>query len=100
MLSLLPLLLASQQQHAGITLLWCSDPVRPNETLMVQYGSEVPLTEPSVRIKAVRDILQQPAMTVTPSQVTNQTIAFTLPEGLSVDAYEITVTDDGATSNT
>lgn len=98
-MSLLPLLLATSAP-SGITLLWCSDPVRPNETLMVQYASDtVPLVEPFIRLQPVRGSGQQ-ALSLAPSQVTNQTVAFELPADIGVDAYEVTLSAAGATSNT
>ena len=93
------LLTAATARPSNITLLWCSDPVRPNETLMVQYGSDiVPLPEPAVHLKPLSG--GQQAVSLTPSLVTNHTVAFVLPADIGVDAYEVTVTAGGATSNT
>eukprot|EP01052_Picozoa_sp_SAG31_P022419 SAG31_NODE_1782_length_7281_cov_5.022139_8_plen_368_part_00 len=101
MLLLMMLLQLDASTAAGptnITLLWCSDPIRPNETLMVQYGSDaVPLPDPSVLLKPLSGGQQA---VLTPSLITNHTVAFVLPPDTSVDAYEVTVTAGGATSNT
>ena len=98
--ALLPsLLLTAAARPSNVTLLWCSDPVRPNETLMVQYGSDiVPLPDPMVHLKPLSG--GQQAVLLTPSLVTNHTVAFVLPADIGVDAYEVTLTAGGATSNT
>lgn len=45
-------LLAMASVHAGtdaitpgITLIWVTSPIQPNQTLMVQYGSDIPLKQ-------------------------------------------------------
>ena len=79
---------------ANATLLWCSDPVRPNETLMVQYASAAALVDPIVNLRPVSS--SGPPLSLAPSQVTRQTISFVLPADLAIDAFEISISHGSA----
>ena len=78
------------------TLLWCSDPVRPNETIVVQYAyaSQLQLASTTLVDATVHlaPVSSGTTVSLTPSQVTPHSLAFVVPADFPVDAYEISVT--------
>ena len=98
--AVLLLLLASPHPAAAaaknnVTLLWCSDPVRPNETLMVQYASTAPLLRPVVFIRPVSGGGAAPVALAPPAHVTEHSLSFVVPADLDISAYEVSISSSG-----
>ena len=69
-------------------VLWCSTPVRPNETVMLQGAFWGP--SPQVRFTALSDPQGEPEL-VAPLTVTDSTIMAVVPASFLSDAYRISV---------
>lgn len=89
---------ATSSAAQNVTLLWCSDPVRPNETLMVQYASVSALEDPVVQLRPVSN--GAAAVSLKPVLVTKRTVSIVVPLGASYDAYEVTLLSGSSRSNT